>query len=110
VPVDFDFNNYFGNAWGVFRGDTTYDVELHFTKDAAKQVAETRWHHTQKVENHKDGSVTLKFKVDGLDEILWWLLGWAGFVKVVRPVALRNKLVTQFLEGIQINNAEVVKG
>jgi len=28
VPDDFDIRAYFGNAWAVFRGDKTYDVEI----------------------------------------------------------------------------------
>ena len=27
-----------------------------------------------------DGSVTVSFEVDGLEEIVWWLLGWSGDV------------------------------
>ena len=49
VPEDFDLKEYFGNAWAVFRGDKTCDVEIRFTPEAAKIVTETVWHHTQKV-------------------------------------------------------------
>ena len=66
VPEDFDLRTYFGNAWAVFRGDQSYDIELKFKPSAAKIVTETIWHHTQKVSTHKDGSLTLSFQVDGL--------------------------------------------
>jgi proteasome accessory factor B len=68
------------------------------------QVTETRWHHTQKAEMHRDGSVTLTFQVDGLDEIIWWLLGWSGFAKVIRPDALRERLLEQLRSGIELNS------
>ena len=97
VPEDFDLKEYFGNAWSVFRGDKTYDVEVRFTLEAAKVVIETVWHHTQKVRTHKDGSVSLSFRVDGLEEIRNWILGWAGSAKVVKPVELRD-LVVQKLQ------------
>ena len=67
------------------------------------QVTETRWHHTQQVKQHHDGSVTLTFHVDGLDEIIWWLLGWSGFAKVIRPDALRERLLEQLQAGIELN-------
>jgi predicted DNA-binding transcriptional regulator YafY len=35
VPDDFDLKTYFGNAWAVYRGEQSYDVEILFTKDAA---------------------------------------------------------------------------
>jgi predicted DNA-binding transcriptional regulator YafY len=38
VPETFDLRAYFGNAWAVFRGDTPYEVEVAFTKDAAPLV------------------------------------------------------------------------
>ena len=41
VPADFDLRGYFGNAWGIYRGDTTYDVEIYFTPQAAAIVTET---------------------------------------------------------------------
>lgn len=35
VPGDFDLRTYFGNAWSVYRGDQSYDVEIRFTPEAA---------------------------------------------------------------------------
>ena len=103
LPEDFSLDSYFGNAWAVFRGGELYHVEIRFTKDAATQVTETKWHHTQKVQHHSDGSVTLTFQVDGLDEILWWLLGWTGFAEVVEPVELRDMLMEQLEVGVNMN-------
>ena len=97
IPTDFDLRGYFGNAWAVFRGEPTYDIELKFTPAAAKIVTETIWHHTQMVKTHRDGSVTLTFRVDGLNEILNWVLSWSGKVAVVNPVELR----TLFIQALQ---------
>lgn len=103
VPDDFDLRTHLGNAWDIFRGEPAYDVELRFAKEAAVQVTETRWHHTQKAKKHRDGSITLSFRVDGLDEILWWLLPWTGFVKVIKPIELRQRLIEQLEEGLRMN-------
>lgn len=103
IPADFDLQAYIGNAWGVFRSGDVHDVEIHFAPEAAMQVTETRWHQTQQIKRHRDGSVTLTFRVDGLEEILWWLLGWSGFVKVVKPEQLRQRLVEQLESGLTLN-------
>ncbi|HEX5443471.1 MAG TPA: WYL domain-containing transcriptional regulator [Pirellulales bacterium] len=103
VPDEFDLREHLGDAWDIFRGDRSYDVRIRFAKDAAAQVAETRWHHTQKVKRHRDGSVTLSFRVDGLDEILWWLLPWTGFAEVIEPLELRQRLVEQLQAGLRMN-------
>jgi predicted DNA-binding transcriptional regulator YafY len=103
VTADFDLRAHLGNAWDVFRGDQSYDVAIRFSRSAAVQVTETCWHHTQKAKKHRDGSVTLSFRVDGLDEILWWLLPWTGFAEVVEPWELRRRFVEQLEDGLRMN-------
>jgi predicted DNA-binding transcriptional regulator YafY len=103
VPEEFDLRKYFGNAWGVYRGEESYAVELHFAKDATEVVTETVWHHTQNIQRHADGTVTMTFTVDGLNEIVRWVLGWAGRVKVVQPTELRKLVLDQHRQAIQIN-------
>ena len=93
VPEEFDLKAYFGNAWAVYRGDKSYLVEIRFTPEAARVVTETIWHHTQKLKSQADGSVTLTFQIDGLEEICNWVLGWAGRCTVLRPTELRELLV-----------------
>ncbi len=103
VPQDFSLRNYFGNAWAVFRGDQTYDVEVNVTPAAAKVVTETVWHQTQTVTNQKDGSVTLRFQVDGLEEILGWILSWTGRIKVVQPSKLRDLVIEKLKLALKMN-------
>ncbi len=103
VPQEFDLRAYFGDAWAVFRGDRSYEVELHFDARARVVVSETTWHHTQESRRHEDGSVTLSFRVDGLEEIVWWVLGWSGFVEVVRPLELRLLVVEQLRRAMAMN-------
>src|SRR5207302_812887 len=58
VPEAFDLGAYFGNAWAVYRGDRSYDVELRFGPEAADAVVETTWHHTQQVRRRDCGRPT----------------------------------------------------
>ena len=103
IPAAFDLKSYFGNAWAVFRGSETYDVEILFSADAARIVTETTWHSTQRVKTHKDGSITLHFQVDGLDEIVWWVLGWSGRAKVIKPEPLRQMVVEKLMAALKLN-------
>ncbi|MFM7118579.1 MAG: helix-turn-helix transcriptional regulator [Planctomycetota bacterium] len=103
IPDDFNLKAYFGNAWSVYRGEQSNLVELLFSKDAAEVVTETVWHHTQKVQRNSDGTVTMTFTVDGLNEIVRWVLGWAGRVKVIQPQELRQLVLDQHRQAIQIN-------
>ena len=103
VPDDFDLKNYFSNAWGVYRGIQSYLVKVRFSKGAAELVTETTWHSTQSVERYKDGSVTLSFTVDGLTEIVHWVLGWSGRVTVLQPPELRTLLLKYLQKAITLN-------
>lgn len=105
VPDDFDLKGYFGNAWAVYRGEQSYDVEILFTKEAAATATEGIWHHTQTVRKHKDGSVTLTFQVDGLNEILRWILGWGNRAKVIQPPELRDMIVAQLNQSLKAYQA-----
>lgn len=102
VPEDFDLTKYFGNAWAVYRGDKSFDVEIVFAPDVASTVTEVVWHPTQKVLKQKDGSVTLAFKVDGLNEIIRWVLGWGSRAKVIQPIELREMVLAQLHQSLEI--------
>jgi predicted DNA-binding transcriptional regulator YafY len=102
-PEKFSLDEYFGNAWGVFRGKESFDVQVEFTKEAAALVTETRWHKTQEVKRQPDGRAILSFKVDGLDEILWWVLGWSGRAKVIQPEKLREMVLEKLKTAIEMN-------
>jgi predicted DNA-binding transcriptional regulator YafY len=108
VPADFDLHQYFGDAWAVYRGEHSFRVSLQFSKEAAELVTETRWHHTQEKPKWKaDGTVTITFtKIDGLNEILRWVLGWVGRVTVIEPAELRDMVVRRLREGLNMNTEE----
>jgi predicted DNA-binding transcriptional regulator YafY len=101
VPDDFDLKEFFGNAWAVYRGERSYGVEILFSKEAAGTVTEGVWHHTQKTHKHKDGSVTLTFKVDGLNEIIRWVLGWGSRARVIQPPELREMILAQLNQSVE---------
>ncbi len=100
IPESFDLTTYFGLAWAVYRGDSRFEIEVRFSRSAAATVTETIWHRTQEVLRHRDGEVTLNFTVDGLNEIVRWVLGWAGQCRVIRPDELRDLVRTRLEAGL----------
>lgn len=71
-------------------------------------MTETTWYHSQQVQPHGDGSVTLSFRVDGLQEIARWLLGWSGVVEVIHPEELRALVVDKLRSGLSLNHTSLV--
>jgi len=88
----FDLREYFGYAWSLLREGQIHEVELRFCPRIAAEVAEVQWHQTQTASFEDDGSVVLKFRVDGLNEITWWILGYGDQVEVLAPKTLRQRI------------------
>ena len=91
-PRGLTLEKHLGNAWRLIRGDKTYDVELKFSPLVGPNVAEVNWHPTQRLRWDDDGSVHFSATVDGLDEIVWWVLGYGPHCEVLKPKALRDRL------------------
>jgi proteasome accessory factor B len=85
-------DEHFGKAWSMIPEGKVYGIHLHFQPMVAGNVAEVRWHDTQRVEHNDDGSIEFHVEVDGLREIAWWILGYGDQVKVVKPKALADRV------------------
>lgn len=92
IPDDFSLEGYLGRAWRMIPGDEDVEVEVRFDAEFAQTAADTRWHETQEVEDHPDGSCTMRFTVSGLEEICWWVLSMGPHCEVVHPPALRERV------------------
>lgn len=103
VPDDFSLTQHLGNAWRMIRGDRRHEIAIRFRQPFAETVSETRWHPTQ-TETWSDDqqSVTLRFSIDGLDEIVWWILGYGPGAEVLEPPELRDLVHQKLTESLAI--------
>jgi len=93
LPEDFSLDEYFGQAWRMIPGDRRrHRIRLRFDAAMADTVAGAVWHRTQQEELDDDGGVTLSFEIDGLDEIVWWILGYGPHCVVEEPTELRDRV------------------
>ncbi len=88
----FDIGDYLGQAWSMIPEGRIYNVELRFTAKVAHNVSEVLWHRNQLVTRNEDGSATIEFRVDGIGEISWWILGYGDQVEVIKPKALKDRI------------------
>ena len=91
-PKNFKAEDKLGSAWRMIPEGKEYEVVLEFSKKVATNVSEVRWHVSQEHELLKDGRCRMRFKVDGLSEIAWWVCGYADQVLVLKPPELRDKV------------------
>lgn len=100
---DFDLADYLGRAWSMIPEGRIYNIKLRFLAKVAENVAEVQWHSTQKVQRNSDGSATIEFRIDGLGEITWWILGYGDQVLVLAPKALRQRVLQAAKNMIALN-------
>jgi len=99
----FDLTDYLGRAWSMIPEGRIYNIKLRFLPRVADNVTEVQWHSTQKVTRNNDGSATMEFRVDGLGEISWWVLGYGDQVQILAPKTLRNKVLEMAKNMIKLN-------
>jgi predicted DNA-binding transcriptional regulator YafY len=90
---NFDLYDYLSRAWSMIPEGRIYNVKLRFLPKVAQNVTEVHWHNTQQVTRNKDGSAIVEFRVDGIGEIFWWILGYGDQVQVLAPKELRKRII-----------------
>ena len=69
------------------------DVRLRFDEDAAPDAENFLFHPSQTCARNNDGSVTVRFRACGIEEMCWHLVTWGDTVTVEGPPRLRRRLV-----------------
>jgi len=91
IPRGFSLDRYLRNAWHLIpEPGPDREVVVRFTKLVAQNVAEVRWHKTQRLHFHDDGTLDFHVTVSGLHEISWWILGYGDQAEVLQPPELRR--------------------
>ena len=103
---DFDISEYLSRAWSTIPEGRIYHVRLLFLPKVANGVTEVAWHRTQTVTHNEDGSALVEFRVDGLNEITWWVLGYGDQVRVLSPRSLRKRVLEIAENVVKMNESD----
>jgi predicted DNA-binding transcriptional regulator YafY len=91
IPADYSVQSYLRDTFTLIKGKE-YTVEIQFFHPASVWVAEKLWLPTQKIITLKNNSIIFKAKVDGLEDIKRWVLGYGRLAKVIKPKELRDQI------------------
>lgn len=83
-------------------GGVPQSVAIWFDAPTAPFIRERRWHPTQEIQEHGDGSITLHLVVRGMNDLKRWVLGY-GKGAIVREPPELVKLVQDELEHMNYN-------
>ncbi len=95
IPEDFTLKAHLGNAWRMIRGEQRFAVHLLFDRTFAETIADTCWHHTQRIDWREDGAIDFHCEVDGLEEIVWWVLSMGRHCQVIAPRELAEAVAEE---------------
>jgi len=100
VPENISPEEELSGTFGTFVDGEPVEVVLRFQPEIKSQVLRKKWHPSQKEKQLKDGSLELRFTVNGWDGIKPWIYRWLPWVTVVSPKKLKEmvrKEITQAL-------------
>ena len=100
----FDVNEWAQSGFLIEHGDPEQTVKIRFRPLAARYIVERRWHKSQKLHRHEDGSCTLELLTHNLDELKRWLLTYGPDAEVLEPPALRDMVREALQEAIACYN------
>ena len=88
---EFDLQEFAERSFGAFQ-EPPVDVMLRFEPGAARDAATFLFHPSQTLVKNEDGSLTVRFRAGGLEEMCWHLFTWGTGVTVEEPGELRERL------------------
>ncbi len=100
---DFSLKEYAQQSFGVFQ-EQPVDVVWKFSPTAAVDAQEFLFHPSQRIEFQADGSLIVRLRAGGLQEMAWHLVTWGNEVQVLSPPKLLD-----VMSGC-LNNMEQPKG
>ena len=92
-PADFDLESAHAGSFGVWQSDgPARTVRVRFAPSAAPYVAAGRWHASQRIGEHADGSLTLTLELSAFEEVTAWALSFGPRAEVLEPAELRDQI------------------
>ena len=85
---DFNLSDYAAQSFGVFQ-EEPFEVVLRFVPEAADDAERWQFHPTQSIARENDGSLTVRFRAGGMQEMCNHLFTWGTAVTVIEPENLR---------------------
>lgn len=81
-PEGFDLQDWLADSFGVWR-EEPQDVEWRFLPEVADEAATYVFHPRQETERLADGSLVVRFRAGGRQEMAWYLARWGDNVEVI---------------------------
>lgn len=99
----FSLDAYLASQFVAERIDTPITYVIWFDAYQAHYIRERHWHATQEpLEEHPDGSVTMRITAGSMAEIQRWVLGFGAHARVISPQALADAVQSELQAALQL--------
>ena len=94
---DFNFKDWVKESFGVYHGDDLLNVQIRFSREVAERAEKIMFHPTQQQKRQKDGSLIVKMRCRGHNELCHELMhpDWIGNVRIEGPDELKSAYLRQ---------------
>ncbi len=94
VSKKFDLNEYLRDSFSLFKGPDGDDYEVVVDLDAwaADEVRGRRWHASQELTELPKGMLRVTMRLNNIEEVEKWVMGFGTHATVVRPECLAERL------------------
>jgi predicted DNA-binding transcriptional regulator YafY len=91
IKPGFSLSTFFKDSWEIYQGEPGI-VKIRFKGIGALVVESGQHHPSEKISKSKDGSLIYEVKVNGIEEISRWILGFGENAEVLEPKELRKRM------------------
>jgi proteasome accessory factor B len=92
ISGKFDLDQELSGSLGVYKGNDDFTVVVDFDAWGADDVRGRRWHSSQELTEIGGGRLRVKLRLNSLEEVERWVLGFGKHATVVGPEELKQRL------------------
>jgi predicted DNA-binding transcriptional regulator YafY len=94
VPEDFDLADWLEHTFGIFRsgGTELQTIRIHFTREVARYVRESKWQKHQQLQPQDNGSLIVEFRLTDTQELKRWIMSFGPKAVVLEPKELVEEI------------------
>lgn len=98
----FSTSQYLSTGFLAERGDEAVEIEIWFDSYQTRYMRGREFHSSQRIEDHDDGSMTLRLSTGALDEVRRWVMSFGRHAQVVVPTSLALDIAAEMRATLQI--------
>jgi predicted DNA-binding transcriptional regulator YafY len=102
LPRRLDKDEELAGAFGPYVDGDPVEVVLRFKAEVKPYVLRKKWHESQEQKELKDGSLEMRFEVNGTDGIKPWIYRWIPYVEILEPEELRYEIKADLKRALEM--------